>query len=143
MKLFITLSKRTLCIILAALIIALILIGKFFTIKADGIDGSTNAIRTEYIESLGYNIDETALSAKDIVIPEKFSEVYEKYNTLQRKAGFDLSVFKGREACVYTYSAKDSEDTVINLIIIDGCIVGGDVSSVRLDGEMQPLMPKK
>lgn len=124
---------------MASVIILLIIIGQLFTINAGGIDGSTNALRTEYIESLGYNIDETALSVKQIVIPEKFSAVYERYNALQKKAGFDLSAFKNREACVYTYRSEDSDDTVINLIISDGRIVGGDVSSVRLDGEMKPL----
>lgn len=141
MKLFITLSKRTLCVILASLIIALILIGQLFTIKAGGIDGSTNAIRTEYIKSLGYNIDETTLSAKEIVIPESFSEVYERYNALQKKAGFDLSVFKGKEASVYTYRLSENEETVINIIVSDNIIIGGDISSVRLNGDMKPLIP--
>ena len=142
MKLFITLSKKSLCIILASLIIALILIGQLFTIKAGGIDGSTNALRVEYLSGLGYRVDETAVSVKEIVIPENFSDVYSEYNRLQQGAGFDLSRYKGEKACVYTYRLSDSEDTVINLIVSDNNIIGGDVSSVRIDGEMRAIERK-
>ena len=142
MRLFITLSKRALCVILASLIIALIIIGQLFTIKAGGTDGSTNALRLEYISGLGYTVNETAVNVKEIVIPESFSDVYNEYNRLQKKAGFDLSRHKGDTACVYTYSLSDSEDTVIKLIVSDNNIIGGDVSSVRIDGEMKALLPK-
>ena len=142
MKLFITLSKKSLCIILASLIISLILIGQLFTIKAGGIDGSTNALRVEYLSGLGYRVDETAVSVKEIVIPEIFSDVYSEYNRLQQGAGFDLSRYKGEKACVYTYRLSDSEDTVINLIVSDNNIIGGDVSSVRIDGEMRAIERK-
>ena len=142
MKLFITLSKKTLCIILASLIISLIIIGQLFTIKAGGIDGSTNALRLEYISGLGYTADETAISVKEIVIPESFSDVYTEYNRLQQTAGFDLSRYRGDSACVYTYRLSDSEETVINLIVSDNLIIGGDISSVRIDGEMKALERK-
>ncbi len=142
MKLFITLSKKTLCIILASLIISLIIIGQLFTIKAGGIDGSTNALRLEYISGLGYTADETAVSVKEIVIPESFSDVYTEYNRLQQTAGFDLSRYRGDSACVYTYRLSDSEETVINLIVSDNIIIGGDISSVRIDGEMKALERK-
>ncbi len=142
MKLFITLSKKTLCIILASLIISLIIIGQLFTIKAGGIDGSTNALRLEYISGLGYTADETAVSVNEIVIPESFSDVYTEYNRLQQTAGFDLSRYRGDSACVYTYRLSDSEETVINLIVSDNIIIGGDISSVRIDGEMKALERK-
>ena len=142
MRLFITLSKKSLCIILALLIISLIIIGRIFTIKAGGIDGSTNALRVEYLSGLGYRVDETAVSVKEIVIPEIFSDVYSEYNRLQQRTGFDLSRYKGESACVYTYRLSDSEDTVINLIVSDNNIIGGDVSSVRIDGEMRAIERK-
>lgn len=142
MKLFITLSKKSLCVILALLIISLIIIGRIFTIKASGIDGSTNALRVEYLSGLGYTVDETAVSVKEIVIPEIFSDVYNEYNRLQQTSGFDLSRYKGESARVYTYRLSDREDTVINLIVSDNNIIGGDVSSVRIDGEMRALERK-
>ncbi len=142
MKLFITFTKKTLFAAFAAVTAGLIIIGQLFTIRAGGIDGSTNALRCEYVSGLGYSIDETAVSEKEIVIPEVFSDVYARYNDIQKKAGFDLTLYKGKKAVVYTYRLNDAEDTVINLIVSDKYIIGGDVSSVRIDGEMKPLSPE-
>lgn len=141
MKIFITLSKRSLAVILACVIIALIIIGKFFSVGAAGIDGSTNAKRVEYITGLGYSVNETCVSSKTIVIPEEFDDVYKKYNLLQAEADFDLSAYKGRSAEIYSYSLSDDERTV-TLIICEGRVIGGDISSPRIDGEMESLKPK-
>jgi len=143
MKLFITLTRKCLAVILASVIIVLILLGQLFTIKSSGIDGTTNARRVEYLESLGYNINDSTVKSKKILIPQEFSDVYDRYNALQKRAGFDLSKHKGEEASVYTYCLDEDEETVVNVIVSDGCVIGGDVSSVRIDGEMKPLMSVK
>lgn len=141
MKLFITLSKRTLFIIFAATVTAVILIGKIFTVNAGEAEGSVNAMRVGYIERLGYSVDDTAISVKKTLIPQSFTDVYKRYNELQREAGFELLNYCGREVTVYTYRLTDLEDTVVNLMVSGGVIIGGDVSSVRIDGEMLPLIP--
>lgn len=142
-KLFVTLSKRTLCVILALMVISIIIIGQLSTAATRGIDGSINAKRCEYIKDLGYNIDETAIFVKNITIPSEFSDVYLKYNQMQESAGFDLSRYKGESAVLYTYKITDEEDMLINLIVQNGVVIGGDVSSVRIDGDMKPLKRKE
>ncbi len=139
MKIFITLSRKSLAVILALIIIALILIGKFFSVGAVMFDGSTNAKRVEYINSLGYDVEESCISSKAVTIPESFGDVYKKYNALQEKAGFDLSLYKGKAVQIIAYSVKNEQLTV-TLIIYKGRVIGGDVSSPRFDGEMKPLI---
>lgn len=92
------------------------------------------------MNSLGCNVEETAVSFKKTVIPKSFGSVYENYNLLQKKAGLDLEPYRGREAFVYTYRLADAPGTAVNLIVVDGCIVGGDISSTALDGFMLPLL---
>lgn len=138
MKFFIILSKRTLAIILAVIVISFILIAQAFSQKASQIDGSTNALRMIYLKGLKLEADDSRLSHKEITIPLNFSEVYEEYNELQKKAGFDLSRFKGKSATVYTYELSGTEKQ-IHLIVCDGKIIGGDVADVKLGGEMKPL----
>ena len=142
MRPFITLTRKSLGVILASLIIGIILLGQLFTINADGIDGSTNAARIGYINGLGYTADDTAAVSKEIVIPTTFSQVYSEYNKLQKTAGFDLLPYRGKTATVYTYPSADGGELVINLIVSDKLIIGGDFSSVRIDGEMKALLPK-
>ena len=138
MKLFITFSKRSLAAVLLALIAALAVLSRVTALSGGDIGGATNAERVDYMNSLGCNVEETAVSFKKTVIPKSFGSVYENYNLLQKKAGLDLD--RGREALVYTYRLADAPGTAVNLIVVDGCIVGGDISSTALDGFMLPLL---
>ncbi len=112
-------------------------------------DGSTAQLRRQYITALGYRCSEQELS-REIVIPAEFSEVYQNYNELQKQYGFDLSRFKGDSATVYTYSVTDYPDPSggfyrdinLNLIVSNGKIIGGDISSAELDGFMEGLHAK-
>ena len=142
MKLYLTLTKKNLSLILAAIIIFFILIGQFVTTSSGGIDGSTNAKRVEYLNGLSLKVNETAADIKDIVIPEKFSKVYKEYNKLQERAGFNLENFKGKPAKVYTYKLSDDSESEVHLIICNDKIIGGDIASIKIDGEMLPLKRK-
>lgn len=139
LKLFVILSKKNLAIILAVIIIAFILMGEFLSAKDTQLDGSTNALRVEYLKGLKIEPDDSSVYSKNIIIPEAFDEVYKQYNSLQRKAGFDLSKYKGQEATVYTYGLSGEEGKEVHLIVKDGKIIGGDIASVKLNGEMIPL----
>lgn len=138
MNFFITLKKRHLAAILAILIIAFLIFGQFASAKTKNIDGSTNAKRTEYIKSLGIEPDDTNVSSKQITIPQDFSEVYKEYNRLQKKAGFDLSRYKGENATIYNYAICGS-DKELHLIVCKNKIIGGDIADINVDGEMLPL----
>lgn len=139
MKLFLILSKRNLALILALCVISLLVISQVFSAKAMRINGSTNEIRTDYLKSIGIDADDSNVFSKDIIIPANFDEVYSEYNSLQKKAGFDLSPYKGKSATVYTYKLSGVDETEIHLIVCEGNIIGGDIASVKLDGEMKPL----
>ena len=65
-------------------------------------------------------------------------EAVAKYNELQKEAGFDLSNYKGKNVTVYSCPVWNS-DKLLNLIVYDGKIIGGDISDVAFDGEMKPL----
>lgn len=139
MKLFVTLTKKSLAMIFAVTIMLIIIIGQVFSADSGRIDGSTNAIRVTYLKSLGLEVDDSDVTSKNIVIPENFGEVYNEYNSLQKKSGFDLADYKGEEAVVYTYSLDSPENCQVHLIIYDDAVIGGDIASVKLDGEMLPL----
>lgn len=142
MKLYFTLSKKSLAVALAALIIILLLLSQFLSVNAGGIDGSTNAKRVNYLETLGIKVDETATEIKDITIPENFGDVYEKYNLLQIESGFNLKNYKGKPAKIYTYAVQGDGETVAHLIICSDEIVGGDIASLKIDGNMTGLQRK-
>ena len=143
MKIFITISKKSLYVILAVIIIILLVASKvFYLTSANNFDGSTNQKRVDYILNLGFQVDETPIFEKQITIPKTFDEVYKKYNSLQSNAGFDLSNYKGKSAKVIAYKVKNEEKQV-TLIIYKDRIIGGDVSSPQINGKMEPLKSGK
>ncbi len=101
-----------------------------------------NSSRIAFIKSLGITSDESLAEEKEIYIPEKFTDVWQKYNDVQLKAGYDLSLFAGKKAKLYKYLIADFRDNAtayVNLIVLDGRIIGGDISSAELNGFMLPL----
>lgn len=142
MKFYFILSKKNLAVILASVIIGFILVGQFLTAKAGGVDGSTNAKRVNFLQSLGLKVNETATEIKDITIPQNFSKVYENYNLLQTQNGFNLKNYRGKPAKIYTYSIDDDGENVAHLIVCDDKIIGGDIASLRIDGNMTGLQRK-
>lgn len=142
MKLYFVFTRKNLAVILAVIIAVFILIGQFSSLESAGIDASTNAKRVLFLQGLGYEVDETATEIKDIVIPENFSAVYEKYNNLQKQAGFDLKNYRGKNAKVYSYSLQNDTEKQIHLIVCEDRLIGGDVASLKLNGNMTGLKRK-
>lgn len=100
----------------------------------------TNEERVSFIESLGYKVEPECVEAKEIIIPIEFSDVYKRYNSLQKKAGYNLENHKGETVTLYKYVLENSQEPVyVNLIVADGQIVGGDIQESALGGKMLPL----
>lgn len=102
----------------------------------------TTEARVGFLQSLGYEVDLEKETVSQILIPETFSDVYEKYNALQKQAGFDLHKYAGKQAELYTYAVIGEENVTATLIVIDGCVIGGDIASSKIDGTMYPLIHK-
>lgn len=94
----------------------------------------TTEERVNYIESLGWKTDSKE-DSKEITIPKAFNDVYNEYNKIQKKQGFDLEGHKGESATIYTYNITNHErDGVIaDLIVIDGILVGADLCDASAD----------
>lgn len=142
MKFFLLLSKRNLIIITALTVIIMFIWGAVCSASSARIDGSTNAKRMAFIAELGYSADDSAATVKEITIPSDFGEVYREYNKLQKKAGYDLSHYKGKKAQVYTYPILYENGKELHLIVVDGAIIGGDVAEIKLGGKMLGLGKK-
>lgn len=110
-------------------------------------NAKTNAERLIFITNLGYNVLSNEPTMKTVNIPEVFYDVYDNYNAVQKAAGYDLSLYKGCEATVYTYKIDppngNTGECAVNIIVYNDRIIGGDVSSAALGGFMLPLKQEK
>ena len=139
MRFFAILNKKNLCLILAMGLLLLCIVVNLNFSSDNKIDGSTNAIRVEYLERLGYAVDDSNVVSKQITIPQEFSDVYSRYNELQKEAGFNLLDYRGKSATVYTYSLTHNKNMSITVIVCDDVIIGGDVAEIAFGGKMKPL----
>lgn len=98
----------------------------------------TNQDRIIFLSEKGWEVSENEISVTKVQIPTNFDEVYEKYNEMQVEQGFNLEKFKGKSVELYTYQILNHENTEeeihANILIYKNKIIGGDVSSVKLDG---------
>ena len=101
---------------------------------------STTEKRVAFLAECGWQADPASEQSQQILIPTKFSDVYESYNQLQRQQGYDLSDFTGRSCTLYAYQVlnyPDKSQTVIaDLYVYKNQIIGGDVHSTDLGGFM-------
>lgn len=124
------------------------LLTRFVSLGSGAVSGKTDKERTDFIESFGWVSGKVPDKIEEIRIPVEFDEAYEEYNGIQRKQGFDLRKYRAYIAKKYTYSISnyDGAETGVpicaNLIVIDGAIVGADISSAKADGFVTVLAKK-
>lgn len=82
--------------------------------------------------------EEKPVSIETTSIKKEQSEVFRGYNELQKKQGFDLSVYSGKTVTKYTYRVTDRKrnDLVAVVFLYDGKIIGGDIHCIGADGYM-------
>ena len=98
-----------------------------------------NQQRIEYLNSFGWQVESEPVDEETIVIPRKLTDVYGKYNDIQKAQGFDLSEYGGMEAVRYTYRVTNypgCDDVVADMIVFRNSVIASDVQSVSLDGFM-------
>lgn len=129
--------------ILIALLVILIVCGIVHKATVKTYPMKTESERQKFMSEMGWEVSEEYTSCKVVSIPEEFNETYESYNELQKEQGFNLKKYKGEMVEIYTYAVYNypgnSENVVINLMVFDGNLIGGDVSCNELDGFMQGL----
>lgn len=141
MKIFLILNKRLLLALFLIIILSVLIIGRFTGSVINNKNADTHKKRIDFINNLGYKIDENSVLTKQITIPNSFSETYNKYNDLQKNAGYDLEKYRGKNATLYSYfsSEEADENLQVNLLIANGVIIGGDVHKALKD-ELLPLI---
>ena len=96
-----------------------------------------------FISGYGWQVDESPVEVREVIIPATFDEVYKNYNQIQTEQGFNLEKYAGQRVKRWTYIVRNYPETSpaddfirINILVSDGVVIGGDVCSVKLDGFM-------
>lgn len=146
-------KKLLLCIAAVAVVLALLFGIRAATGAARQEDSediqtaaSTNAERLAFLSQFGWEVKEEAVSVKEVTVPVTFSSVYTEYNKIQLEQGMDLTAYAGCTCKIWTYEVtnypEQTETVYATLIVYDGQIIAGDISSAALDGFMHGFSGK-
>lgn len=95
--------------------------------------------RIAFFNQFGWQVKTEPLSEKAIVIPLTFDDVYTNYNNVQLEQGMDLRRYAGKTCTQWVYEITNyqEEPSVLGtILVLDGRVVGGDLSTPALDGFM-------
>lgn len=126
----------------AALIVALILLfgGKDAEPTATGAV-SNNDARVQFLKSFGWDVSTSPAESSQVRIPEESTEVYDRYNALQKSQGYDLSQYAGKAVMRYVYKINNypgaTEPVYATLLVYKNQIIGGDVTNTAAKGAVQ------
>ena len=129
----------------AAVIVALIALlgGKDAPTAATTGSMSANDSRVAYLSEMGWQVDTTPTESGQVKIPQEQSEVFTRYNDLQKSQGYDLSALAGQTVMRYVYKVNNfpnaTDPVYATLLVYKDKIVGGDVTDTSARGKIFPL----
>jgi len=101
----------------------------------------TNEDRIAFLSQFGWKVVEEPIEVEEVTIPSEWNDVYENYNEIQKRQGLDLKKYMGKDVKRWTYLVTNypketGSEVHANLLIYGSRIIGGDISSVDLNGFM-------
>ena len=145
-------DKKKIIIILAA---AVLLIAGIMLLAGGGDSQSTastsvanNDARIAFLKSFGWDVAASPKESSQVKIPSEPSEVFDRYNTLQKSQGYDLSAFAGKTVMRYVYKINNypgaTEPVYATVLVYKNQIIGGDVTDTAANGVVRGFkMPKQ
>ena len=104
---------------------------------------SSNDARVDYLKTLGWEVHAAPAESGQVRIPKESSEVYDRYNDLQKAQGFDLTRFAGKTVDRYVYKVTNypgtTEPVYATLLIYKNKVIGGDIINTAPTGAIQGL----
>ncbi len=102
---------------------------------------TSNDDRVKFLTSFGWEVVTSPTQTSQVRIPAEESQVFSRYNALQKSQGYDLSPYAGKTVMRYVYKIKNypgaTEPVYATLLICNNQVIGGDVTDTSATGVMQ------
>ena len=127
----------------AALILALLLLvgGKEEAAQTAAPSLSGNDGRVQFLKDLGWEVAASPVESSQVRIPEETSEVFDRYNTLQKGQGYDLSQYGGKKVMRFVYKVENypgaTAPVYATMLVYKNQLIGGDITDTSPGGKIQ------
>ena len=129
--------------VIAAGIIGIILLfgGSSNTQTTSAPSASNNDARVKFLTDFGWEVASSPVESSQVRIPETSTEVFDRYNQLQKSQGYDLSKLAGKNAMRYVYKVSNypgaTDPVYATVLVHKNQIVGGDITDTSPKGKVQ------
>ena len=128
----------------AALILAAILLmggGEETTAPAAAPSVTSNDGRVQFLKNFGWDVATSPTESGQVKIPKDSSEVFDRYNTMQKGQGYDLSPFAGKNVMRYVYKVNNypgaTAPVYATVLVYKDQVIGGDVTDTSPGGKIR------
>jgi len=101
---------------------------------------SSNDGRVKFLTDFGWDVTTSPVESGQVKIPEETSEVFDRYNLLQKDQGYDLSKLAGKNVMRYVYKVNNypgtAEPVYATVLVYKNRIVGGDITDTAAKGHI-------
>ena len=99
---------------------------------------ATNDARVDFLKGFGWDVTTSPKESGKVRIPAQTSEVFDRYNRLQKSQGYDLSAYAGKNVMRYVYTVNNypgaTEPVYATLLVYKNQIIGGDITDTAAGG---------
>ena len=128
-------------IALAGVILAAVMLFGNSTEAAPTAAVSDNDSRVAFLKSMGWEVSNSPVESSQVRIPETETDVFSRYNALQKSQGYDLSQFAGKTAMRYVYKVNNypgaTDPVFATVLVYKNQIIGGDITNTASGGKIQ------
>lgn len=99
-----------------------------------------NDARISFLKEHGWEVSASPVESGQVRVPSNQSEVFSRYNDLQKSQGYDLSQYAGKNVMRYVYKVNGTtgtEPVYATLLVYKNQIIGGDITDTAADGIIQ------
>ena len=144
-------DKKKIAMVAGAIVLlilgAILLFGGSDSTPTASTNVSGNDARVAFLKDFGWDVTTSPVESSQVRIPENASEVFDRYNALQKSQGYDLSAYAGKTVMRYVYRINNypgaTEPVYATLLVYKNQIIGGDITDTASGGKVQGFKKTK
>ena len=127
--------------VIAGVILAVVLLCGPDDARTTAASVTNNDQRVQFLRDFGWDVTNSPAESGQVRIPENASEVYDRYNQLQKAQGYDLTNYAGKKVMRYVYKINNypgaTDPVYATVLVYKNQIIGGDITDTSAGGRVQ------
>ena len=103
----------------------------------------TNDARVAFLKSFGWEVASSPVESSQVKIPKETTEVFDRYNALQKSQGYDLTRYAGKNVMRFVYKITNypgaTDPVYATLLVYKNQVIGGDITDTSAQWKIHGL----